>query len=365
MAVDVANVVWKLHWAVLPICCIMVGFCYLDRSNVAYMQLQLQLPPPAGMSFSSSLYGNASGFFFIGYSVFQIPSNIILVRPCPPNFQSFPSLTACINFLMSSLMPNRCILSTCCSIVYGPPAAEYGHHPHPSGHAATCIPSSSRAIRTAPLLSIHLLHGTTVLNAREFSTDGPRVSLCLRICSLPKSACSQRHDHRRHTRVPCVTTRDSGARVPGVYHQPEFQITLQSHGRLVDGCTAPMPCHTPVERTSLPPATGTAAAASCIHHAGSVALADNCTDRCTPACLFTPRTHPQAAQFTCNLHDLALHALQHQPHPNRSICGSVVPTSSQHHPLPTIAPSSATPSPHHNLGSRGSSAAEPSCMQMT
>lgn len=70
----------KLHRAVLPIACLMIGFCYLDRSNIAYMQLQLQNPPPAGLDFSDSLYGNASGLFFIGYSAFQIPSNLILVR---------------------------------------------------------------------------------------------------------------------------------------------------------------------------------------------------------------------------------------------------------------------------------------------
>lgn len=82
MAVESTVVIRKLNWAVLPICCLMIGFCYLDRSNVAYMQLQLRMPPPEGMSFSSSMYGNASGLFFIGYSVFQIPSNMILVRPC-------------------------------------------------------------------------------------------------------------------------------------------------------------------------------------------------------------------------------------------------------------------------------------------
>ena len=75
-----AAVLGKLHRAVLPISCLMIGFCYLDRSNVAYMQLQLQHPRPAGLDFSDSLYGNASGLFFMGYSAFQIPSNLILVR---------------------------------------------------------------------------------------------------------------------------------------------------------------------------------------------------------------------------------------------------------------------------------------------
>lgn len=76
----------KLHRAVLPIACLMIGFCYLDRSNIAYMQLQLQNPPPAGLDFSDSLYGNASGLFFIGYSAFQIPSNLILAKVGAPRW---------------------------------------------------------------------------------------------------------------------------------------------------------------------------------------------------------------------------------------------------------------------------------------
>ena len=80
MKVNVDAVVSKLNWAILPISCLVVGVCYLDRSNIAYMQLQLQQPPPVGLSFSEVLYGQASGLFFLGYSAFQIPSNLILVR---------------------------------------------------------------------------------------------------------------------------------------------------------------------------------------------------------------------------------------------------------------------------------------------
>lgn len=79
MLVNAEAIMAKLNWAILPICCVMIGCCYLDRSNVAYMQLQLRRPPPAGMGFSPSLYGNASGLFFLGYSICQIPSNMILV----------------------------------------------------------------------------------------------------------------------------------------------------------------------------------------------------------------------------------------------------------------------------------------------
>lgn len=70
----------KVNWAVLPVCCIMMAFCYIDRSNVAYAALQLRQAPPAGLLFDAVTYGRGSGFFFISYSLFQIPSNMILVR---------------------------------------------------------------------------------------------------------------------------------------------------------------------------------------------------------------------------------------------------------------------------------------------
>eukprot|EP00892_Ulva_mutabilis_P008594 jgi/Ulvmu1/6106/UM027_0084.1 len=84
MLMDEGTVLRKLNWAILPITCIMVGCCYLDRSNVAYMQLQLRRPPPVGMGFSPSLYGNASGLFFLSYSLFQIPSSIIVAKVGAP-----------------------------------------------------------------------------------------------------------------------------------------------------------------------------------------------------------------------------------------------------------------------------------------
>lgn len=75
-----AKTIRKLDWALLPAITIMIGCCYLDRSNVAYMQLQLRHPPPVGLSFSSSLYGNAAGLFFLSYSILQIPSTLMVVR---------------------------------------------------------------------------------------------------------------------------------------------------------------------------------------------------------------------------------------------------------------------------------------------
>lgn len=105
----VKTITSKLNRALLPICCVMIGCCYLDRSNVAYMQLQLRRPPPAGMGFSSSLYGNASGLFFLGYSICQVPSNMILVRQfiVPRKSGSAVTADACQSSQTASLCPSQ------------------------------------------------------------------------------------------------------------------------------------------------------------------------------------------------------------------------------------------------------------------
>lgn len=77
---QVGATIAKLQWAVMPLLCAMIACCFVDRSNVAYMQLQLRRPPPQGMSFSPGFYGNASGLFFLGYAACQVPSNLIVVR---------------------------------------------------------------------------------------------------------------------------------------------------------------------------------------------------------------------------------------------------------------------------------------------
>jgi MFS transporter, ACS family, tartrate transporter len=49
---------------------------YLDRTNVAIAALQMN----RDLHFSNSAYGFGSGVFFLGYAVFEVPSNLILAR---------------------------------------------------------------------------------------------------------------------------------------------------------------------------------------------------------------------------------------------------------------------------------------------
>src|SRR5215475_15110967 len=49
---------------------------YLDRVNIGFAKLQML----TALRFSETVYGLGAGIFFIGYFVFEIPSNIILHR---------------------------------------------------------------------------------------------------------------------------------------------------------------------------------------------------------------------------------------------------------------------------------------------
>ena len=66
----------KVLWRVLPFLLICYFFAYLDRVNVAFAKLQMA----EQLRFSDVVYGLGAGIFFIGYFIFEIPSNLILER---------------------------------------------------------------------------------------------------------------------------------------------------------------------------------------------------------------------------------------------------------------------------------------------
>ncbi|WP_451979476.1 MFS transporter [Azospirillum endophyticum] len=66
----------KLFWRLLPLLfgCYIVA--YLDRVNVGFAKLQMLNE----LQFSEAVYGAGAGIFFIGYFLFEVPSNLILHR---------------------------------------------------------------------------------------------------------------------------------------------------------------------------------------------------------------------------------------------------------------------------------------------
>ncbi|GLI63121.1 hypothetical protein VaNZ11_006027 [Volvox africanus] len=74
--VDLQILFRKISMRLLPLFFIMVIMCYVDRTSLAFAAIQLN----ASLGFSPSEYGMGSGLFFLGYSLFQIPSNLLLRR---------------------------------------------------------------------------------------------------------------------------------------------------------------------------------------------------------------------------------------------------------------------------------------------
>jgi D-galactonate transporter len=64
----------KVAWRLIPLLFLCYIAAYLDRVNVGFAKLQMQ----SALQFSDSVYGFGAGIFFIGYFIFEIPSNVLL-----------------------------------------------------------------------------------------------------------------------------------------------------------------------------------------------------------------------------------------------------------------------------------------------
>jgi len=66
----------KITWRLIPFLFVLYVIAWLDRVNVGFAALEMN----ADLGFSSATFGLGSGIFFLGYCLFEIPSNIILER---------------------------------------------------------------------------------------------------------------------------------------------------------------------------------------------------------------------------------------------------------------------------------------------
>ena len=66
----------KVTWRLIPLLFICYVAAYLDRVNVGFAKLQML----KDLQFSEAIYGLGAGIFFIGYFIFEVPSNLLLHR---------------------------------------------------------------------------------------------------------------------------------------------------------------------------------------------------------------------------------------------------------------------------------------------
>jgi MFS family permease len=66
----------RLNWRILPFLLICYLFACLDRLNIGFAKLQMQ----SDLGLSDAVYGLGAGIFFLGYVLFEIPSNLLLPK---------------------------------------------------------------------------------------------------------------------------------------------------------------------------------------------------------------------------------------------------------------------------------------------
>lgn len=71
-----ARIVSRLRWRILPFMMLLYFVSFLDRVNVGFAAFSMN----TAIGLTDSAYGFGSGIFFLGYIIFQVPANLILLR---------------------------------------------------------------------------------------------------------------------------------------------------------------------------------------------------------------------------------------------------------------------------------------------
>ncbi|MGL6020889.1 MAG: MFS transporter [Gibbsiella quercinecans] len=66
----------KITWRLIPFLCLCYLAAYLDRINVGLAKLQMA----DQLALSEAAFGLGAGLFFVGYILFEVPSNLVLQR---------------------------------------------------------------------------------------------------------------------------------------------------------------------------------------------------------------------------------------------------------------------------------------------
>ena len=73
---ELQSAVSKVKWRVLPLFVVMFIVNYIDRVNISFIKEHLH----TDLGLNDEAFGFGAGLFFIGYAVFEVPSNLILQR---------------------------------------------------------------------------------------------------------------------------------------------------------------------------------------------------------------------------------------------------------------------------------------------
>lgn len=75
-SLETARAYAKVFWRLVPFLMLCYVIAYLDRVNVGFAKLQMS----QDLGFSETVFGLGAGVFFIGYFLFEVPSNLLMHR---------------------------------------------------------------------------------------------------------------------------------------------------------------------------------------------------------------------------------------------------------------------------------------------
>src|SRR6516164_35549 len=70
------DLIRKITWRLIPYLGFIYLIAYIDRQNVSYAKLQMV----GDLGLSEYAYGLGASLFFIGYFLFEVPSNVFLAK---------------------------------------------------------------------------------------------------------------------------------------------------------------------------------------------------------------------------------------------------------------------------------------------
>ena len=70
------SLIAKITWRLMPFLGLLYLIAYIDRQNVSYAKLQMV----DALGLSEYAYGLGASLFFVGYFLFEVPSNLFLTR---------------------------------------------------------------------------------------------------------------------------------------------------------------------------------------------------------------------------------------------------------------------------------------------
>jgi MFS family permease len=70
------QVIQRATWKLMPLLGLLYLIAYIDRQNIGFAKLQMV----ASLGVSEAVYGLGASLFFIGYLLFEVPSNLMLAR---------------------------------------------------------------------------------------------------------------------------------------------------------------------------------------------------------------------------------------------------------------------------------------------